>query len=99
MEPIRQVLAVCAVLFALGASLWWLRHKGLALYGSRSFRKRNLQAVERLMLGPHCSLHLVKLAGRGLLVGSSAAGCEVLERFEWASLESQALSADPEARQ
>ena len=33
MEWIRQVLAVSGVLMLLGASLWWLRRKGLAQYG------------------------------------------------------------------
>ena len=74
MEWIRQVLAVSGVLLLLGAALWWLRRKGLAQYGTRSStgaRKRTLESVERLALGPQHSLHLVRLAGRGLLVGAS----------------------------
>src|ERR1022692_4429077 len=98
MELIRQVLAVSAVLLLLAASLWWLRRKGLARHFSGGSRKHALQAVERLMLGPQHSLHLVRLAGRGLLVGTSPAGCAGLERFEWASLESRLPAGDPEAR-
>jgi flagellar biogenesis protein FliO len=97
MESIRQVLAVSTVLFLLGASLWWLRRKGLARYGSRGSRKQHLKAVERLLLGPQCSLHLVRLAGRGLLVSSSPAGCAVLESFDWGTLESQASPMIAEA--
>jgi flagellar biogenesis protein FliO len=91
MEWIRQVLAVSGVLLLLGAALWWLRRKGLAQYGMRpstGARKRTLESVERLALGPQHSLHLVRLAGRALLVGTSPTGCAVLESFEWASVES-----------
>ena len=91
MEWIRQVLAVSGVLLLLGGALWWLRRKGLAQYGTRSStgaRKRTLESVERLALGPQHSLHLVRLAGRGLLVGTSPTGCAVLESFEWAPVES-----------
>jgi flagellar biogenesis protein FliO len=96
MELIRQVLAVGAVLASMAAALWWLRRKGLV--SSRGSRTRSLQAVERLMLGPQHSLHLVRLAGRGLLVGTSPAGCAVLDSFEWASLESRLPAGSLEAR-
>lgn len=88
MDVVRQVFAVTAVLALLAASLWWLRRRGLARWGrARVSRKRSLLAVERLMLGPQHSLHLVRLAGHGLLVSTSPAGCTLLERFDWASLQ------------
>jgi len=98
MEPIRQVLAVSAVLSLLAACLWWLRRKGLVRQGAGGPRKRALQSVERLTLGPQHSLHLVRLAGRGLLVGTSPAGCAVLENFEWTRLESRPAAGAAEAR-
>jgi flagellar biogenesis protein FliO len=98
MELIRQVLAVSVVLLLLAATLWWLRRKGLARYGSRGSRTRSLQAVERLVLGPQHSLHLVRVAGRALLVGTSPAGCAVLDSFEWASLESRLSAGSAEVR-
>jgi flagellar protein FliO/FliZ len=98
MEPFRQMLAVSAVLSLLAGTLWWLRRRGLARYGSRSTRKRALQVVERLTLGPQHSLHLVRLAGRGLLVGTSPAGCAVLESFEWTNPEFRLPAGPPEAR-
>jgi flagellar biogenesis protein FliO len=98
MESIRQILAVSGVLFLLAACLWWLRKKGLTRYRSTGSRRQNLQAVERLMLGPQYSLHLVRLAGRGLLVATSPAGCAVLESFDWNSIESRASSTTMEAR-
>jgi flagellar biogenesis protein FliO len=98
MELIRQLLAVGSVLLLLAAALWWLRRKGLARYRPRGSREHSLQAVERLMLGPQHSLHLVRLAGRGLLLGTSPAGCAVLESFEWSSLEYRLPAGAQEAR-
>lgn len=98
MEPIRQALGVSAVLLLLASALWWLRRKGVLRYGARGPRKHAFQTVDRLMLGPQHSLHLVRLAGRGLLVGTSPAGCAVLERFDWASLESQTSPTPGEGR-
>jgi flagellar biogenesis protein FliO len=98
MELMRQVWAVSAVLALLAALLWWLRCKGLARYAPGGSRKQNLQAVERLVLGPQHALHLVRLAGRGLLVGTSPAGCAVLDSFEWPRAESQPPAGPAEAR-
>jgi len=94
MEPIRQVWAVSVVLSLLAGSLWWLRRKGLARYVPRGRGRETLQAVERLSLGPQHALHLVRLAGRGLLVGTSPAGCAVLESFEWPNPEPPATGTE-----
>src|SRR5580704_15643076 len=80
MELIRQMLAVSAVLLLLAACLWWLRRKGLVRHSSGGSRKHALQAVERLTLGPQHSMHLVRLTNRGLLVGTSPAGCALMFR-------------------
>ena len=98
MELIRQLLAVSTVLSLLAAALWWLRRKGFVRHGSGGSRKHALRAMERLALGPQHSLHLVRLASRGLLVATSPAGCAVLESFEWARLESRLPAGTAEAR-
>jgi flagellar biogenesis protein FliO len=98
MELMRQATAVSAVLVLLAASLWWLRRKGLARGGARGPRPRTLQAVERVTLGPQHSLHLVRLADRGLLVGISPAGCARLASFDWESLESRLPTSAAEVR-
>ena len=98
MEWIRQVMAVGGVLVLLAVSLWWLRRKGVARFGARGPRARALQSVERIPLGPQHSLHLVRLAGRGMLVGVSPAGCALLESFEWTAVESAAPAAVAEPR-
>ncbi|HUO32435.1 MAG TPA: flagellar biosynthetic protein FliO [Bryobacteraceae bacterium] len=89
METIRQMLAVGTVLLLLALMLWYLRRKGLARFARATGRGRTLQAVERVNLSPQHSLHLVRLADQGLLVGISPAGCTLLEKFAWESLESQ----------
>ena len=87
MDAIRQLSTVGAVLLLLAAALWWLRRQGMARFGGGRSRKRALQSVEKLILGPQHALHLVRLAGRGLLVETSPAGCTVLQSFAWESLE------------
>lgn len=48
----------------------------------RAARTRaRIERLERLVLSPHHSLHLVRVAGRALLVGVSPAGIQVLERI------------------
>ncbi len=98
MEPLRQLLAVGAAMGALTAALWWLRRKGWARFGARAGSGGHLRAVERVALGPQCSLHLVRVASRALVVGSSPAGCVLLESFEWTSLESPRAVVEREAR-
>lgn len=83
----REVLAVCGVLLMLGAAAAWLRRRRPA--GGA----RRLAAVERLPLSPHHTLFLVRVAGRGLLIGVSPAGCAVLEAGEWSRFETPAVEA------
>ena len=98
MDAIREVLSVSGVLLMLAATLWWLRRKGLARYSRRGPRARALESVERLMLSPQHSLHLVRLGGRGLLVAASPAGCALLESFDWSQVQSRLAAGAPEAR-
>ena len=88
METIRQMLAVSTVLSLLALTLWYLRRKGLTRAPRRAGRRHALETVERVNLSAQHSLHLIRLADRGLLVGISPAGCTVLESFAWESLES-----------
>lgn len=79
MEFFQQFAAVAGVLAALAALLWWLRRRGWA--GSLPQRRKRLECLERLPLGPQHSLHLVRAGGRLMLVSSSPSGCALLERF------------------
>jgi flagellar biosynthetic protein FliO len=87
MELINQVAAVVAVLGALGAMAWWLRRRGPL--ERPSFRKSNtkrLESLERLPLGPHQTLHLVRIGSRALLVAATPSGCSLLDSVEVRSL-------------
>jgi flagellar biosynthetic protein FliO len=87
MELINQVAAVAAVLGALGAMAWWLRRRGPIERASfrRSSGKR-LESLERLALGPHQTLHLVRMGNRALLLAASPSGCSLLDTVEVRSL-------------
>jgi len=92
MEAIQQVLTVVAVLTLLGCSLYWLRRKGLAKFsigGITGGSPRRMQSLERLPLTPQHSLHLVRVAGRTLLVAVSPGGCSLLDGNNWEASENR----------
>jgi flagellar biogenesis protein FliO len=91
MEMFQQLFAVAAVLGALCVVVWAMKRKGLArinlfgaggsFRGARSSRdsQTRLEVLDRLVLTPHHSIHLIRLADRTLLVGLSPSGCNLLE--------------------
>ncbi len=90
MEAIQQVLSVTFVLALLGASLWWLRRRGLAQFSSAPRRRSGgiLTQVERLPLAPGTTLHLVRMADRAVLISVSPGGCRLLESLPWSDITS-----------
>ena len=88
MEVFQQAAAVAAVLGLLGATLWWLRRRGLAgiTLGTRPSARR-LEALERLSLGPQHTLHLVRLGGAALLLASSPSGCRLVRSLSIAEVD------------
>jgi flagellar biogenesis protein FliO len=86
MEAIQQTLVVVFVLGLLGATLYWLRSKGLARFHVKGIGRnaaRRMQTIERLTLTPQHSLHLVDVSGRVLLIAVSPGGCSVLDGSGW----------------
>jgi flagellar biogenesis protein FliO len=86
MEGIQEALMVVAVLVLLGGTLFWLRSKGIAQFGVRGGTgggKKRMQSVERLVLTPQHSLHLVRVGNRVLLLAVWTGGCSVLEGNGW----------------
>lgn len=82
MEISEQLLAVVLVLGLLAAALWVLKRKGLIqtrLRRPRGSGEPLLEVVDRLMLTPQHSVHLIRVADRTLLVGLSPGGCNLLE--------------------
>jgi flagellar biosynthetic protein FliO len=85
MEMFQQLVAVAFVLGGLCVAVWLLKRKGwarispLGSRGSRGNTGPKLEVVDRLVLTPQHSLHLVRLENRTLLVGLSPSGCNLLE--------------------
>jgi hypothetical protein len=90
METLQQTFAVLAVFGLLGATLWWLRRRGLAHVSGIAGRRKGgiLQSVECLPLSAGQVLHLVRVADRAILITASPAGCHVVESGPWAQIES-----------
>lgn len=88
MEYLQQMLAVLAVFGFLGGALWWLRKRGLARFAITGERKKSgvLTHVDRLPLSPTHTLHLVRMADRGILVASWPGGCQAIESVPLAQL-------------
>ena len=79
----EQIYAVLTIMAALAGALWWLRRRpGFAAGLAAGRRHRTLQVVERLVLTPHHSLHLVRNGDRALLIGTSPGGYSLLESRE-----------------
>ena len=86
MEGIQQALTVVVVLVLLGATMLWLRSKGIAQFGFKAVTgggRKRMQSVERLLLTPQHSLHLVRVGNRVLLLAVWPGGCSVLEGNGW----------------
>ena len=81
MEMFQQLLAVALVLGALCALVWVMKRKGWARVRVRGSRdsQTQLEVIDRLVLTPNHSVHLIRLADRILLVGLSPNGCNLLE--------------------
>jgi flagellar biosynthetic protein FliO len=86
MEMFEQLFAVAAVLGLLCVAVWALKRKGWASVASRVSSRGprgdggpRLEVIDRLVLTPQHSLHLVRVADRTLLVGLSPNGCNLLE--------------------
>jgi flagellar biosynthetic protein FliO len=90
MDLLPQMGGVALVLALLGATLWWLRNRGVAQFAAvRNKAGKRMEVVERLSLVPQHSLHLVRLADRALVVAVSPSGCRLLESAEWKSVDAK----------
>ena len=82
MEMFEQLFMVAAVLGVLCGGLWLLKRKGWAYTSIRTPRgegQPRLEVLDRLVLSPHHSLHLVRMADRTLLIGLSPQGCNLID--------------------
>ena len=86
MEILPQLFAIALMFGALGFALWFLRRRGLvrfALTGRSSRQSLLMDNVESLPLTAQHRVHLIKVAGRAIVVSSHSAGCTLLGNFPW----------------
>lgn len=82
MEMLSSVISAAAVILLLLLCLAFLRRKGIAqmkLFRPNGQAGRNLEVLDRLVLTPQHSIHLVRVAGNHLLIGLSPSGCSLLQ--------------------
>jgi hypothetical protein len=85
---VQQILAVFLVLGLLMAALWLLRRKGFAtlnlaaganLFAGKAALTKRMRVIERVVLTPQHSLHLVSLDNRLILFAASPSGCHAVD--------------------
>lgn len=92
MELAEQIAMVLLVFAILGGLLWFLKQRGLAslaLPARRGGSIRRLEVLERVPLTAQHALHLVRISGKVLLIGTSPSGCT---RLDEPALQNQAAS-------
>jgi hypothetical protein len=100
MEVIGQITAVAGVFGLLFAVLWWLRHRGFAqITGFKPFSirqsTRRMERIEKLVLSPQHTLHLIRLGETALIVAASPAGCSLIRALPSSTVDGPV--AGPEA--
>jgi flagellar biogenesis protein FliO len=82
MEVIEQVAMVLLVFALLGGLLWFLKRRGLAslrLSPRRGGSARRLEILERVSLTPQHAVHLVRVSGKTILIGTAPSTFTLLE--------------------
>ena len=79
MDLIQSFAGVVLVLALLGGALLVLKRHGLTL-PPQGVRK--LEVIERVSLGPHHALHLVRAGDRCVLIATAPSFCQVLDTGE-----------------
>lgn len=76
MEPYKTIAALAITFGLLGGFIWILRvlsatKGGRGIQWSRQSSDRHLQSIEKLTLGPDCTLHVVAFDGETILLAVS----------------------------
>jgi flagellar biogenesis protein FliO len=77
MDAIQPLAAIVLVVALLSGGLLVLKKRSAAFPGGTA--QRHLEVVDRVSLGPHHSLHLVRAGGRLLLVATAPNSCQLLD--------------------
>lgn len=77
MDAIEPIAAIVLVLALLGSALLLLKRRGVVSFPAQGVKK--LEVVERVSLGPQHALHLVRVGGRCVLIGTAPTSCQLLD--------------------
>jgi hypothetical protein len=86
MDVLRQVFSVLLVFSLLGAVLWGLRRGGKVSFrgvfaGKRTQgHTRSIVVLERLVLTPQHTLHMLRINGCEVLIATHPQGCTLVAR-------------------
>ncbi len=86
MDAMQPIAAVTLVLILLGGALFFLKKRGAASFHlpdwskvpSRRAGSRRMEVIERMALGPHHALHLVRIGDRTVVVATGPSSCGLL---------------------
>jgi len=82
MELTEQIMMVLAVFALLGGLLWLLKRRGVAalsLGGRRGAGIRQMEVLERVPLTAQHAVHLVRVSGKVILIGTAPSSCTILD--------------------
>ncbi len=82
MDLIQPLTAIALVMTLLGGALFLLKKRGAASFHLpriASSGPRRLEVLERVALGPHHALHLVRAGERFVLIATAPSSCQVLD--------------------
>jgi len=82
MELTEQLAMVLLVFALLGGLVWALKKRGLAslpIPRRKNNGTRQMEVIERVPLTPQHAIHLVRVAGKVVLIGTAPSSCTILE--------------------
>jgi len=80
MELTQQIVMILAVFALLGGLLWLMRRRGGLAFSPRRSGTRRLEVLERVPLTQHHALHLVRISGKVVLIGTAPSACTLLDQ-------------------
>jgi flagellar biogenesis protein FliO len=82
MELTEQIAMVLVVFGLLGGLLFFAKKRGMAslpLLGRRNAGVRRMEVIERVPLTPHHAIHLVRVSGKVVLIGTAPSSVTILD--------------------
>jgi flagellar biosynthetic protein FliO len=87
----QQIVMILAVFALLGGLLWLMRRRGGLAFSPRRSGVRRLEVLERVPLTPQHALHLVRISGKVVLIGTAPSACTLLDQSNAEPLTEQEL--------